>query len=75
MKVTKETLKQIIKEEMNELFDKFDTPPTRKPSFPKVDRDMLADMADDVGPIIEKYTKKVMDKDVIMMGLAKMFGM
>ena len=74
MKVTKEMLKQIIKEEMNEFFDN-DKPTTPKPSFPKVDRDMLFDMADDVGPVIERYTGKTMGKDVIMMGLAKMFGM
>ena len=63
MKITKDILRQIIKEEMEEAMGA------------KPDRDMLFDMADDVGPIIERYTGKTMDKDVIMMGLAKMFGM
>ncbi len=74
MKVTKDILRQIIKEEMNEFFDN-DKPTTPKPSFPKVDRDMLADIADEVDTILQKYTKKVVDRDVIIMGLAKMFGM
>ena len=68
MKVTKEMLRQIIKEEMEEAMGA-----QKRAGDARVDHDTIVDMADDVDGIIQNYTGLVVDRDVIIMGLSKMF--